>query len=387
MNGVNEPEANIGGDELGIVRRRELTRSKSAPARIGEKMVCFWMKKKVRQAAAASSSRSEVFSGRRSPLSCWMRCRISLSVAMVKPTRSDGFESGLKVTPCLAADYCVLCLTDPGDGLSSVLCSSELSLCSCYVFDGVLTLGVGDRLDLISISVSARHLVFLGTSFLGRSTPSSVLRRLIGALEVEQTFPQDSFLLSFANFILEFIECFLFLRLSVLFGFRSDLSSSFAGLTIMDLSLAGAAPSSPRREASLDACSCLSISPFASLKWTLCLSCCASAGSGNSVLSSGFELFHNSFLHRLKIVVIRAVDVPRRESPLSLGFYAGSVPAFCIFSRGLPALGLILLVGGFEFAWSPLFLRKGFHDDQVSPEKSEGLATNPSSVSCLEFVT
>ncbi|CAN6846614.1 unnamed protein product [Brassica oleracea] len=49
MNGVNEPEANIGGDELGIVRRRELTRSKSAPARIGEKMVCFWMKKKVRQ--------------------------------------------------------------------------------------------------------------------------------------------------------------------------------------------------------------------------------------------------------------------------------------------------------------------------------------------------
>ncbi|CAN6838216.1 unnamed protein product [Brassica oleracea] len=49
MNGVYEPEANIGGDELGIVRRRELTRSKSAPARIGEKMVCFWMKKKVRQ--------------------------------------------------------------------------------------------------------------------------------------------------------------------------------------------------------------------------------------------------------------------------------------------------------------------------------------------------
>ncbi|KAG5408005.1 hypothetical protein IGI04_004324 [Brassica rapa subsp. trilocularis] len=54
MNGVNEPEANIGGDELGIVRRRELTRSKSAPARIGEKMVCFWMKKKVRQGLGLS---------------------------------------------------------------------------------------------------------------------------------------------------------------------------------------------------------------------------------------------------------------------------------------------------------------------------------------------
>ncbi|CAH8321928.1 unnamed protein product [Eruca vesicaria subsp. sativa] len=40
--------------ELGFVRRPELTRSKSAPARIGEKMVCFWMKKKVRQGLGLS---------------------------------------------------------------------------------------------------------------------------------------------------------------------------------------------------------------------------------------------------------------------------------------------------------------------------------------------
>ncbi|KAL0728701.1 hypothetical protein Bca4012_024794 [Brassica carinata] len=59
MNGAKEPEANIeenevGRTELGFVGRPELTRSKSAPARIGEKMVCFWMKKKVRQGLGLS---------------------------------------------------------------------------------------------------------------------------------------------------------------------------------------------------------------------------------------------------------------------------------------------------------------------------------------------
>lgn len=59
MNGAKEPEANVdenevGRTELGFVRRPELTRSKSAPARIGDKMVCFWMKKKVRQGLGLS---------------------------------------------------------------------------------------------------------------------------------------------------------------------------------------------------------------------------------------------------------------------------------------------------------------------------------------------
>ncbi|KAF8096011.1 hypothetical protein N665_0319s0029 [Sinapis alba] len=48
MNGVNEPATNIDGNEVGRTKL-ELRRSKSAPARIGEKMVCFCMKKKVRQ--------------------------------------------------------------------------------------------------------------------------------------------------------------------------------------------------------------------------------------------------------------------------------------------------------------------------------------------------
>ncbi|CAH8371222.1 unnamed protein product [Eruca vesicaria subsp. sativa] len=59
LSGVKEQEANIdenevGRTELGFVRRPELTRSKSAPARIGEKMVCFCMKKKVRQGLGVS---------------------------------------------------------------------------------------------------------------------------------------------------------------------------------------------------------------------------------------------------------------------------------------------------------------------------------------------
>ncbi|KAJ0234888.1 hypothetical protein HA466_0270100 [Hirschfeldia incana] len=54
-NGVNEPEANIGGNEVARTAfGPELTRSKSAPARIGEKMICFWMKKKVRQGLGLS---------------------------------------------------------------------------------------------------------------------------------------------------------------------------------------------------------------------------------------------------------------------------------------------------------------------------------------------
>ncbi|KAL0708932.1 hypothetical protein Bca4012_015910 [Brassica carinata] len=64
---------------------------------------------------------------------------------------------------------------------------------------------------------------------------------------------------------------------------------------------------------------------------------------------------------------------PQLRSPLSLASMRNRSPLLRSSER-TSALGLILLVGGFEFAWSPLFLRKGFHDDQVSPEKSEGLA-------------
>ncbi|KAJ4908880.1 hypothetical protein Rs2_12538 [Raphanus sativus] len=56
VNGVNESASNVREEvELGFVRRPELTRSKSAPARIGEKMVCFWMRKKVRQGLGSLS--------------------------------------------------------------------------------------------------------------------------------------------------------------------------------------------------------------------------------------------------------------------------------------------------------------------------------------------
>ncbi|KAF8118921.1 hypothetical protein N665_0002s0222 [Sinapis alba] len=60
---VNESASNVGVNcdgkeveltELGFLRRPELKRSKSAPARMGEKMMCFWMKKKVRQGLGLS---------------------------------------------------------------------------------------------------------------------------------------------------------------------------------------------------------------------------------------------------------------------------------------------------------------------------------------------
>lgn len=55
---VNESASNVGEEvkltELEFVRQPKLTRSKSVPARIGEKIVCFWMRKKVRQGLGVS---------------------------------------------------------------------------------------------------------------------------------------------------------------------------------------------------------------------------------------------------------------------------------------------------------------------------------------------